>query len=625
MSDRFVRLFELPANLYSIGSPIIISQAVLLRDIQTESVIAQMKFQSISTKSIKALKISLSAFDITGKVLEGALDYSYLDLSIEDGQTFGSNKAIVFPNEVTRSFGICAATVIFKDGTTMDIQLPLQSLPEAMPLSSTLANNELVKQYQLSTNNLAQCVPQNVDELWECSCGRWNKQDKCTQCQANRESVFSAYDVGTLTQQMNIRLTEEANLRREKERLEENARKEREAVEKLQAQEKERRNAELAKRTKYMLSVAIPIIAVLAVVILVCSLWLFPKVIRPKQDYNAGLSLMDAGEYIEAADIFKSLGEYEDSEVLASEALYREAQFLLSSGEYENAIKIFTELDSYKDSPQKLNQVCYQFAEQLFSQEDYLAAKERYLELGDENKVNECDYAYASRLMNMTSEYGTASEVFKSLGNYKDAKDLAMECDYRVAKRHIDGGRYAEAMALLSELGDYKDCPQYVSLIEGAVSMVFHEKSNNQYMTEYYWIVSEIDTNTCSGRLIVYEGRADGKNDAIDVTYRENENMLKCWKTENGKFFMTTAGEAPTTNDGIYKVWTISGNWSSFSEKVFNSNGKELGDSGAYDSTWVRTDEDLSAAIKSSFASYFRTDGKWKQEYYIPAIAILES
>ena len=96
MSDRFVRLFELPANLYSIGSPIIISQAVLLRDIQTESVIAQMKFQSISTKSIKALKISLSAFDITGKVLEGALDYSYLDLSIEDGQTFGSNKAIVF-------------------------------------------------------------------------------------------------------------------------------------------------------------------------------------------------------------------------------------------------------------------------------------------------------------------------------------------------------------------------------------------------------------------------------------------------------------------------------------------------------------------------------------------------
>lgn len=91
------------------------------------------------------------------------------------------------------------------------------------------------------------------------------------------------------------------------------------------------------------------------------------------------------------------------------------------------------------------------------------------------------------------------------------------------------------------------------------------------------------------------------------------------------EIFMTTAGEAPTTNDGIYKVWTISGNWSSFSEKVFNSNGKELGDSGAYDSTWVRTDEDLSAAIKSSFASYFRTDGKWKQEYYIPAIASLES
>lgn len=51
MAERFIRLFELPNDLYSINSPIIIRQAVLLNDTKSENIIAQIKFQSVSNKS----------------------------------------------------------------------------------------------------------------------------------------------------------------------------------------------------------------------------------------------------------------------------------------------------------------------------------------------------------------------------------------------------------------------------------------------------------------------------------------------------------------------------------------------------------------------------------------------
>lgn len=43
MADRFERLYELPNNLYTTGSPLIVSGGALLKDKESGSVLVQLK------------------------------------------------------------------------------------------------------------------------------------------------------------------------------------------------------------------------------------------------------------------------------------------------------------------------------------------------------------------------------------------------------------------------------------------------------------------------------------------------------------------------------------------------------------------------------------------------------
>ena len=156
MADRFQKLFSLENNLYIENAPIIISAAALLKDTKSGNIVLQIKFKSVSNKNIKGVKISLSAYDVSGKEINGVDDYQYLDLNIPNGQSFGSNKAIVMPETTTRSFNIKSLTVIFADSSLWEIASPnFVVIPNAKPLNCELENEELVKQYKIATTNKA--------------------------------------------------------------------------------------------------------------------------------------------------------------------------------------------------------------------------------------------------------------------------------------------------------------------------------------------------------------------------------------------------------------------------------------------------------------------------------------
>ncbi len=209
MTERFERLFQLPTNQYIGGSPVILSAGVLLKDNASGSIVAQLKFQSVSDKRIKGLKVSLSAFDISGTELAGVADYQYLEMDVHDGQEFGANKAIVMPISVTRSFSIKSLVVVFTDGSLWETTESFVVLPDPKFLSATLEGSELQKQYRLATNESAKFSPMESTGLWLCSCGNWNSNSLCPHCRLSKSKAFSAMDVGTLTEQMNIRLEQE--------------------------------------------------------------------------------------------------------------------------------------------------------------------------------------------------------------------------------------------------------------------------------------------------------------------------------------------------------------------------------------------------------------------------------
>lgn len=211
MAERFEQLYKFPENLYTEASPIIIAAGSLLKDNVSGNIIAQFKYHSISSKTIKALKISLDAADVAGQSLQSIEGYQYLDLNIRNGQEFGANKAIVMPSSVTRAISITDVTVVFSDNSkwTWDKANELVSLPHQNTLHSLFKNVEIEKQYQISTNQYAKYIPNETGSLWNCACGEWNNTDYCTKCRLRKATAFSALDISTLQTNMENRLAAE--------------------------------------------------------------------------------------------------------------------------------------------------------------------------------------------------------------------------------------------------------------------------------------------------------------------------------------------------------------------------------------------------------------------------------
>lgn len=191
MADRFKRLYELPNNLYSSGSPVIVSGGALLKDNESGNILVQLKFQSVSTSIIKAVTVDVAAFDVTGQKLEGKNNYQYLDLSTHEGDFFGSNKAIIMPDATTRTFTLTKICVVFDDGATVNVILPLSPLPKETSLLSVLHEDELVQIYRMLACNSALFAPIEENGIWQCTCGQWNIGSNCKHCHAWKQEVFS--------------------------------------------------------------------------------------------------------------------------------------------------------------------------------------------------------------------------------------------------------------------------------------------------------------------------------------------------------------------------------------------------------------------------------------------------
>lgn len=115
MSERYSRLFSLPTNLYTEGSPVLIAAGALLKDNQTGKVLAQLKFRNISQKAIQSVKVKVNACDTAGCPLAGMDSFSYLDLSVAAGEEFGQSKPIYLPDATTRAFTVEILSVVFAD------------------------------------------------------------------------------------------------------------------------------------------------------------------------------------------------------------------------------------------------------------------------------------------------------------------------------------------------------------------------------------------------------------------------------------------------------------------------------------------------------------------------------
>ena len=133
---RYSTLYRLPGSLYEDGSPLLVSAGALLKDDQIGRILVQLKFRSLSNREIKAVIVSVTAYDVSGEVVDGAEGFQYLDLNVRRGEEFGDRRAIPMPNPVARSFDVCVDSVLFSDGTAWYANgtAPWPVLPRILPL-----------------------------------------------------------------------------------------------------------------------------------------------------------------------------------------------------------------------------------------------------------------------------------------------------------------------------------------------------------------------------------------------------------------------------------------------------------------------------------------------------------
>ena len=151
MAERYSRLFTLPENLYTEGSPVIIAAGALLKDNQTGKVLAQLKLRSITEKDIQAVEVRLNLFDTAGSPIGEPVMFDYLDLRAIRDTDFGQKTPVMVPESKARSYTAAVTEVVFSDKSTWTADgVEWEPLPRQKTLEGVFQDSELVKQYKIA-------------------------------------------------------------------------------------------------------------------------------------------------------------------------------------------------------------------------------------------------------------------------------------------------------------------------------------------------------------------------------------------------------------------------------------------------------------------------------------------
>lgn len=179
MSDRYIRRFALPERLYTASAPVVLAAGVLLEDTRLPRLVAQLKWKSIAPRPLTALTVAVCCPGEDGETV-----FTYTDLRIVRGQTFGVYTAVVLPWGDQRHMEVRALSADFDDGTrwTAPEGAAWAPLPAFTALAGAVEDPELLA--------LSGALPRNRyafwsgQGLWYCPCGGVNRGEEaaCHRC-----------------------------------------------------------------------------------------------------------------------------------------------------------------------------------------------------------------------------------------------------------------------------------------------------------------------------------------------------------------------------------------------------------------------------------------------------------
>ena len=234
----------------------------------------------------------------------------------------------------------------------------------------------------------------------------------------------------------------------------------------------------------------------------VLALVLSAKIVPLERSYRKADALMSGEYYAQAFNEFSALGNYRDSSERAQEALdainevkYVRAKRLLREGKNQESAELFKSLGDYKDSQSCAREAEYLYANELFESADYKNAAAAFKALGNYNhaavRFQEANYQYALALT-ASEDWKAATIVFNELGDYQDSPEQYDEACYRYGLELLDGKEYKSAVGYFRALGDYKESRNKMREAQYAYAC---ENNNDTDVTTYTYLKELSDSN----------------------------------------------------------------------------------------------------------------------------------
>ena len=112
--EEYQKLFSVQRGQTLAGCPVVLAAGNLLKHTETNTLLAQLRFVSISVNPVVSMTIELECFDESGAAL-GKIEHTYTDLNAAQNDSFGEQEAIVLPYLSARSFSVRLQQLIFED------------------------------------------------------------------------------------------------------------------------------------------------------------------------------------------------------------------------------------------------------------------------------------------------------------------------------------------------------------------------------------------------------------------------------------------------------------------------------------------------------------------------------
>lgn len=148
MAARYSTLIKNEQILLQENCPVIIEASALLKDNATNKILLQIKLKNLSEKALISCKVAIKASELNNNPLQGIDSYTYLDILISQGESFGSKSPITLPDSNTRKYSITIEEIVFADASIWKAS-SRESFPLDAPERIFLDDPQLLSQYSL--------------------------------------------------------------------------------------------------------------------------------------------------------------------------------------------------------------------------------------------------------------------------------------------------------------------------------------------------------------------------------------------------------------------------------------------------------------------------------------------